>query len=84
MYSELKIGETPICQYRQGPQSAEHILQTCPNLASLRLLLWPEPTTLTEKLYGTTRDLTQTAEIAKATGLQMSRANVTRTPRRRR
>ncbi|GFO13199.1 hypothetical protein PoB_003970400 [Plakobranchus ocellatus] len=71
-YIKLKIGESPICQCGQGSQSAEHILQqTCSNLATFRYLFWPELITLTKKLYGTTRDLTQTAEFAKATGLQI-------------
>ncbi|GFN88793.1 hypothetical protein PoB_001529900 [Plakobranchus ocellatus] len=52
MYTKLKIGETPICQCEQGPQSAELVLQTCPNLTILRHLFWPEPTSLTEKLQG--------------------------------
>ncbi|GFN75743.1 hypothetical protein PoB_000224900 [Plakobranchus ocellatus] len=66
IYTKLKIGETPVCQCRQGHQSAEHILvlQTCPNLATFRHSFRPEPTTLTEKLYGNAKDLTQTAEVA--------------------
>ncbi|GFO20257.1 hypothetical protein PoB_004676200 [Plakobranchus ocellatus] len=65
LISDFKL--TPICQCGQGSQSAEHILQTCSNLATL----WPEPFIFTEKLCGTMRDLTQTAKFAKATGLQM-------------
>ncbi|GFO15265.1 hypothetical protein PoB_004177000 [Plakobranchus ocellatus] len=64
--------EQGTCQCGQGAQSAEHILQTCPNLAILRHSFWPEPNTLTEKPYGTTKDLTQATEFAKVTRLQMS------------
>ncbi|GFO08720.1 hypothetical protein PoB_003522500 [Plakobranchus ocellatus] len=34
MYTKLKIGETPICQCGQGPQSGEHISKTSPNLGT--------------------------------------------------
>ncbi|GFO40566.1 hypothetical protein PoB_006707100 [Plakobranchus ocellatus] len=53
MYAELKIGETPIYQCEQGPQSAKHILYMCPNLAALWHSVHPEPAILTEMLYGT-------------------------------
>ncbi|GFO22311.1 hypothetical protein PoB_004881600 [Plakobranchus ocellatus] len=75
MYTEVKVGETLICQCRQWPQSAERILQTCPNLATLRHSFRPEPITLTEKLYGTSKHLTKTAELAKATELQIGFSN---------
>ncbi|GFO47279.1 hypothetical protein PoB_007378400 [Plakobranchus ocellatus] len=52
MYTKLKIGKASICPCGQGPQSAEDILQTSPNVATLRHSFRPEPTTFTEKIHG--------------------------------
>jgi hypothetical protein len=41
-----------MCSCGEAVQDMAHILQTCKNHQALREEIWPLPTTLQEKLYG--------------------------------
>ncbi|GFO45927.1 hypothetical protein PoB_007243200 [Plakobranchus ocellatus] len=56
----------------KGPRSDEHILQTCPKLATLHSYK-PEPIILTENFHSVKRDLTQRPEFTNLTASNVSR-----------
>ena len=50
MCRKLKLAPSTACNCQQGDQTAEHILQSCLNLHTLRESIWPNATTLHTKL----------------------------------
>ena len=55
-----------------GQQTADHILQTCPTYAAAaRDNIWPSPTRLEKKLYGSLGELQATAAFIRETGLDI-------------
>jgi len=52
-------------------QTAEHILQHCPNYSNLRKQRWPTTTDFADKIYGPTEALRTTAEFMIQTGLAL-------------
>ena len=69
LYSKFGIGQSDECPCAQGPMTAEHILQSCPSYTAVRSNVWPSPTALETKLYGTLEDLQRTANFIRDTGL---------------
>ena len=52
-------------------QTPEHILQTCPNLETVRQQFWPEDTEVGAKLWGQATELQRTADFLAATGARI-------------
>ena len=71
MYRKLKLVPSAACSCQQGDQTAEHILQTCPILTSLRETIWPDPTPLDTKLYGAREELDRTTEFIKLSKIRI-------------
>ena len=69
LHRKLKIVPSPMCSCGEEEQDTAHILQDCRTLQMLRMEVWPEPTPLEQKLYGTVDDLQATAEFIKSSGL---------------
>ena len=67
----LKIAHTDECPCGTGPQTPEHVLQTCPTFDALRRQTWPRDVELQEKLWGTAASLRLTADFATNTGLEI-------------
>ena len=68
LFHKLKIGDTDQCRCRTGPQTTEHFLLFCPNHESLRKQIWPDPTRMSQKLYGSLEDLQRTATFVVKSG----------------
>jgi ribonuclease HI len=66
---KIKASQTAQCPCQNGPQTPEHILQTCPLFDDLRTQTWPTETKMVDKLWGTWEDLLLTAEFMEATHL---------------
>jgi len=60
MFARFKIGEFTRCPCGEPFQTAEHILQPCPNFSNLRR---PSNMDFTDKIYGPTEALRITAEF---------------------
>jgi ribonuclease HI len=71
MATKLKLVPSPLCPCGKENQTAEHILQACPNHSALRDTFWPKETALQEKLYGIKEELERTAQFAQQTGLMI-------------
>ena len=69
MFRKLGLAPSPNCSCGTGEQTAEHILQQCPNLREQRKTVWPADTPLHTKLYGCLQDLRGTAHFIHITGL---------------
>ena len=69
LHSKLKAVPSPMCPCGEAEQDASHILQDCRNLQQMRKKLWPEPTPLEDKLYGTADSLQRTTTFLTWTGL---------------
>ena len=65
MFRKLRIGKSEMCPCGTAPKNAEHVLQACPLYHSNRSALWPQETTLNDKLYGGLEQLTTTAQFEK-------------------
>lgn len=65
----LGLSHTPDCQCQTGPQTPEHVLQSCPLLAEARTKLWPTGATLETKLWGSKQELQSTAQFITLTNL---------------
>ncbi|KAK7109255.1 hypothetical protein V1264_013328 [Littorina saxatilis] len=59
----LGVSHTPDCSCETGPQTPEHILQSCPLYQDARTQHWPHGATLAEKLWGTKQDLDTTTNF---------------------
>ena len=53
MYKKMKLVPSSMCIFNTEDQTMEYILQRCPNHTNIRNQLWPDNTTLQNKLYGT-------------------------------
>ena len=68
LFHKLKIGDTDQCRCRTGSHTTEHFLLFCPNHESLRKQVWPDPTSMSQKLYGSLEDLQRTATFVGKSG----------------
>ena len=71
MYTKFKIGNSAMCTCGQAHQTAEHILQDCPEYDTLRQTHWPDETTLDRKLHGTLCELQKTVKFIQETTLNI-------------
>ena len=60
----LKISHSDECPCSIGPQTPNHILQSCPTFDTLRCQTWPSPVDARRKLWGPFETLRQTADFA--------------------
>ena len=67
----LKISHSDECPCGTGPQTPNHILQSCPTFDYLRRQTWPSPVEAHRKLWGPVETLRQTADFALLTGLKI-------------
>ena len=67
----LKISHSDECPCGTGPQTPNHILQSCPTFDDLRRQTWPSPVEAHRKLWGPVETLRQTADFALLTGLKI-------------
>ena len=67
----LKISHSDECPCSTGPQTPNHILQSCPTFDDLRRQTWPSPVEAHRKLWGPVETLQQTADFALLTGLKI-------------
>ena len=67
----LKISHSDECPCGMGPQTPNHILQSCPTFDDLRRQTWPSPLEAHRKLWGPVETLRQTADFALLTGLKI-------------
>ena len=65
MCRKLKLAPSTACNCQQGDQTAEHILQSCPKLHTLRESIWPNATPLHTKLYGDRLELEKTTRYIR-------------------
>lgn len=71
MNKRLKLVPSPRCPCGEADQTAEHVLQECRNLQSLRARTWPRPRDLWEKLHGPVEVLRETIHFMTDSGLQV-------------
>ena len=67
----LKISHSDECPCGTGPQTPNHILQSCPTFEDLRCQTWPSPVEAHRKLWGPVKTLRQTLDFALLTGLKI-------------
>ena len=67
----LGLSHTPDCPCETGPQTPEHVLQSCPLYQDARTQHWPHGATLAEQLWGSKQDLTTTTTYISSTGLEI-------------
>ena len=67
----IGVADSAMCDCGDSIQSPEHVLQTCPLHDQLRRDLWPHPTDLNTKLWGTLEDLRRTARFTTASGIEV-------------
>ena len=67
----LKISHSDECACGKGPQTPNHILQSCPTFDALRYQTWPSLVEAHRKLWGLVETLRQTADFALLTGLKI-------------
>ena len=67
----LKISHSDECPCGTGPQTPNHILQSCPTFDDLRRQTWPSPVEAHMKLWGLAETLRQTADFTLLTGLKI-------------
>ena len=80
LFHKLKAGDTDQCRCRTGSQITEHFLLFCPNHESLRKQIWPDPTPMSQKLYGSLEDLQSTATFVVKSGETISRTRKKKKP----
>ena len=71
MNKRFKLVPSAACICLQGDQTAEHVLQSCPRLQSVREEVWPYPKSLDTKLYGGREDLESTAAFIRLAKLRI-------------
>ena len=69
--NRLKISHSDECPRGTGPQTPNHILQSCPTFDALRRQTWPSPVDAHRKLRGPVETLRQTVDFALLTGLKI-------------
>ena len=67
----LKFSHSDECPCGTGPQTPNHILQSCPTFDDLRRQTWPSPVEAHRKLLGPVETLRQTADFALLAGLKI-------------
>ncbi|XP_048778819.2 uncharacterized protein LOC125682098 [Ostrea edulis] len=67
----MKVVPSPMCPCGEAEQDTTHILQTCKNHQALRQRIWPLPTTIQEKLFGTVEDLQKTTRFVEEAEIQV-------------
>ena len=67
----LKISHSDECPCGTGPQTPNHILQSCPTFDDLRRQTWSNPVEAHRKLWGPVETLRQTADFTLLTGLKI-------------
>ena len=67
----LGLCHSPDCPCETGPQTPEHILQSCPLYQAERSCLWPQGATLQEKLWGTKDQLVTTATFISSLKIEV-------------
>ena len=65
---KLHMVDSPNCACG-ADETPEHVLQVCPKYNSQRTEVWPQPTDLSQKLFGTRGDLENTASFIEKTRL---------------
>ena len=71
MYARFRIGESSRCPCGAPSQTAEHILQHCPNFSDLRKQMWPTNLDFADKIHEPTEALRITANVMIETGLAL-------------
>ena len=69
LFTKLRIGSSEQCPCGTGSQTTEHLLQSCPQHGALRDRIWPTPTRVAQKLYGSLEDLRRTSTFIVETGV---------------
>ena len=67
----LKIFHSDECSCSTGPETPNHILQSCPTFDTLRRQTWPSPMDAHRKLSGPFETVQQTADFALLTELKI-------------
>ena len=67
----LNISHSDECPCGTGPQTPNHILQSCPTFDDLKRQTWPSPVEAHRKLWGPVETLRQTTYFALLTGLKI-------------
>ena len=67
----LNISHSDECPCGTGPQTPNHILQSCPTFDAPRRQTWPSPVDAHRKLWGPVETLRQTANLALLIGLKI-------------
>ena len=67
----LKIVSSPRCQCGEGDQTADHILQDCRDLQTLRNNTWPVAASIQDKLYGPVEMLRRTTLFIIGSGIRV-------------
>ncbi|XP_056000382.1 uncharacterized protein LOC125675120 [Ostrea edulis] len=67
----MKVVPSPMCPCGEAEQDTTHILQTCKNHQALGQRIWPLPTTIQEKLFGTVEDLQKTTRFVEEAEIQV-------------
>ena len=72
MYKKMKLVSS-MCICNIEDQTTQHIPQRCPNHTNniIRNQLWPENTTLQQKLYGPLEQLRKTVSFIQQSGLSV-------------
>ena len=71
MNKKMKLVLSSMCICNIEDQTTEHIPQRCPNHTNIRNHLWPNNTTLQQKLYGTLEELRRTVSFIQQSGLSV-------------
>ena len=70
MYNKFKVAESEMHLCNADIMTVEHLLHHCQIQDSLRSGMWPEPTLVSDKLYGNLKEL-RTAAFMRATGISV-------------
>ena len=71
MNKKMKLGPPSMCICNIEDQKTERILQRCPNHTNIMDQLWPDNTTLKQKLYGTLEELRRTVSFIQQSELSV-------------
>ena len=71
MHRRFRLAPSPSCPCGQAEQTTEHILQDCPELQDLRKEIWPQQSSLQDKLYGTVEALRKTTDFVTRSHLRV-------------
>ena len=71
LHRVFRIGNSPLCDCGEAPQTGSHILQDCSLYGQLRRITWGKETPISTKLHGPVEELQRTATYITMTGLQL-------------